>query len=139
MAFWKKAAASLPFRIAFAVFIPLLIVSGLLFRYYVGNPLVCLFHLITHLYCPGCGSGRALLALMHLDIGAALGYNALFVIFLLPLAYYLLKQYLRFVFQKDLLPFPELKNTVGYSIIIIFIVFGFLRNIPVYPFTLLAP
>ena len=139
MTFWKRAAQSLPFRIVFAVLVPLLVIAGLLFRYYVGNPLVCVFRLVTHLYCPGCGSGRALLALMHFDIGAALDYNVLFVIFLLPLAYYLLKQYLKFVFQKDLLSFPKLSGTVVSIIVVVFFLFWILRNIPVYPFTLLAP
>ena len=40
----------------------------------------CLFYLLTGLKCPGCGSQRAIHSLLHLDIAAAFGYNALLVI-----------------------------------------------------------
>lgn len=39
----------------------------------------CLFHVLTGLNCPGCGSQRALHALLNLDIRTAVGYNALMV------------------------------------------------------------
>lgn len=39
----------------------------------------CLFKVTTGLDCPGCGSQRALHALLRGDIGEAWGYNALFV------------------------------------------------------------
>ncbi len=139
MASFKKTVGSLPFRIAFGIVIPLLIIAGLLFRYYVGNPMICIFYELTHLYCPGCGSGRALLALLRLDIGGALSYNFFFVIFLLPIGYYLLKLYLKVVLRRDLLPFPRLNGAAGYVVIFLLFLFGILRNIPLYPFTLLAP
>lgn len=40
----------------------------------------CPIYLTTHLLCPGCGSTRALHALLHLDIQGALHYNALFTV-----------------------------------------------------------
>ncbi|MDR0844815.1 MAG: DUF2752 domain-containing protein [Tannerella sp.] len=40
----------------------------------------CPFLLLTGLKCPGCGSQRAIHALLHLDIGAAFCYNAFLVI-----------------------------------------------------------
>jgi Protein of unknown function (DUF2752) len=40
----------------------------------------CLFYAITHWLCPGCGSTRALHALLHLDVHSALHYNALFTL-----------------------------------------------------------
>lgn len=42
-----------------------------------GWPLQCPSHLITGLQCPGCGSQRALHALLHLDIAGAMQANAL--------------------------------------------------------------
>jgi hypothetical protein len=45
----------------------------------------CPFYLTTHWLCPGCGSTRALHALLHLDIQGALHYNALFTL-LFPVA-----------------------------------------------------
>jgi hypothetical protein len=38
----------------------------------------CMFYTTTHWLCPGCGSTRALHALLHLDVRSALHYNALF-------------------------------------------------------------
>lgn len=39
----------------------------------------CMLHALTGLDCPGCGSQRAIHALLHGDIGAALRANALLV------------------------------------------------------------
>jgi hypothetical protein len=40
----------------------------------------CPVYLTTHWLCPGCGSTRALHALLHLDLRTALHYNALFTL-----------------------------------------------------------
>lgn len=40
----------------------------------------CPIYLTTHWLCPGCGSTRALHALLHLDLRTALHYNALFTL-----------------------------------------------------------
>ncbi len=37
----------------------------------------CPFHTITGLYCPGCGSQRAIHDMMHLNIFEAINHNAL--------------------------------------------------------------
>ena len=47
---------------------------------------VCQFHRLTGLECPGCGATRALYALLHGNIPAALRDNALFVLTLAALA-----------------------------------------------------
>lgn len=64
--------------------------AGFLYLYFV-DPLVspfappCLFTAIFGVRCPGCGSLRALHALVHGDLKAALEFNAPLV-FVLPLA-----------------------------------------------------
>jgi Protein of unknown function (DUF2752) len=40
----------------------------------------CPIYLAIHWLCPGCGSTRALHALMHLELRSALHYNALFTL-----------------------------------------------------------
>ncbi|HEY2170075.1 MAG TPA: DUF2752 domain-containing protein [Candidatus Angelobacter sp.] len=45
----------------------------------------CPIYLTTHWLCPGCGSTRALHALLHFDVQTALHYNALFTL-LFPVA-----------------------------------------------------
>lgn len=47
----------------------------------------CLFNRLTGLYCPGCGSMRALHAALHGDFAPAVGFNAL-AVFLLPFIVY---------------------------------------------------
>jgi hypothetical protein len=47
---------------------------------------VCQFHLLTGLYCPGCGATRASYQLLHGNPVAALRDNALFVLCLPALA-----------------------------------------------------
>ena len=37
----------------------------------------CIFHALTGLWCPGCGTTRALHALAHGDVGGALAMNPL--------------------------------------------------------------
>jgi len=42
---------------------------------------LCLFNLLTHLPCPGCGMGRATLALFHGNIPLSFSYNILCIPF----------------------------------------------------------
>lgn len=130
---------SIPFRAAAGIGIPAVAFGGLWFLYRFGSRVPCLFHLLTGLYCPGCGSGRALEALLRLDIGAALGYNVLFVIALPLMAYYLLKQYIVLVFCRDPLPLFNISSWGIVAVPILLAAFWVLRNIPVSPFTWLAP
>ncbi|MDR2090189.1 MAG: DUF2752 domain-containing protein [Clostridiales bacterium] len=127
------------FRAVVGVAVPLAFVGGLLYLYFFGNPFVCVFHSVTGFYSPGCGAGRALSALLRLDIGAALSYNLMFVLVLPFIGYYFLSVYLNFVFGRTVIPL--VKVPVKYYIItlMVFVVFGIVRNIPVYPFTWLAP
>lgn len=71
----------------------LLLGAGLL--YYTYNPEStaifprCPFLVLTDLKCPGCGSQRALHALLHLDVADAFRYNAMLVLSL-PIIFLLL-------------------------------------------------
>jgi len=98
----------------------------------------CVFHTITGLYCAGCGSTRAIHHLLHGRILRAFSYNPLVVILLIPLGLYILN-HLRFVLWGKKWRTPEIRIRYVWILIIIIVLFWILRNMPYYPFTLLAP
>ena len=90
----------------------------------------CLFHEITNLYCPGCGITRMFLALFKLDFYQAFRYNPLvFILLILSIVYFLVKKIGKLNFK-----FP---NYIYYYLLFIVIIYGVLRNIPLFSF--LAP
>ncbi len=102
-----------------------------------GEGLLCLFYELTGLYCPGCGSGRAVIALLHGHVLEALSHNALFLIPGVPCGLLLAWEYLRFVFpglglKKTELPVWTARLALGMTA-----VFWLLRNLP--GFEVLAP
>lgn len=135
----NRVIASVPFRILAGIGLPLLVLIGAWILYTFGNPLICVFYQLTGLYCPGCGSGRASVALLHLDFAAAFGYNLLYMLLLPFIVYYLLKQYIILVFRKDVLPMFSIDGLAAKIVLVVILMFWILRNIPVFPFTLLAP
>jgi hypothetical protein len=98
----------------------------------------CMFHLLTGLYCAGCGSTRAIHYFLHGRIVKAFSYNPLVVILLVPLGFFVLN-HLRFVLWGKKWRIPEIKTKYIWLLIIIIFLYWILRNIPHYPFTLLAP
>lgn len=102
-----------------------------------GGRLLCVFYELTGLYCPGCGSGRAASALLHGDLAAALGHNALFTLLLLPCGAVLAREYLRFVFPGLGLRPLRLPAWVFGAAFGLIAAFWLLRNLP--GFAVLAP
>lgn len=101
-----------------------------------GNLPKCLFHELTGLYCPGCGGQRSLHALLHGHILAAISYNLLFVL-LMPLLVYFL---FRFISGKKYESSSFIyKAHFSSAVAIVFVSFWILRNIPMMPFSWLAP
>lgn len=131
---------SLKLRILTGVGIPLGILFLAVYALLFGKTPSCMFYELTGLLCAGCGSGRFMLALLHLDFYAAFRYNPLLFVSFPLISYYSAKLYISFVFGKDLLPFPKIKSRwVGIAATAIIIAYWILRNVPVFPFTLLAP
>lgn len=95
----------------------------------------CLFHALTELYCPGCGATRAVLALLQLDFIRAVRMNALFVLLALPILCILALEGLRGTLFFSI----RAHKLLGYGFLVAALAFTLLRNIPAYPFTLLAP
>jgi len=96
----------------------------------------CLFHEVTGFYCPGCGGQRSLHALLNGNFLLAIDYNILFIL-LLPFILYFM-----FVFitgKKYSGSSFIYKPYFSLVIAIIVVSFWVLRNIPVKPFSWLAP
>lgn len=127
-------------RIFIGLVCPVLVAAGTAYLYIHGNPFICIFNSLVGLYCTGCGSGRAAYDLIHGNIIEALDHNFLMIMFLPFIIYYLFKRYITIVINRDLLPSVYISHKMFVSIIIIIIIiFTIVRNIPIYPFSLLAP
>lgn len=96
--------------------------------------LPCLFHTVTGMWCPGCGATRALHALLHGQVEVAWGFNALFVVALLLAPPIALVARLRPGVAAGLRHPLALAALVA-----LLITFGVLRNLPLAPFSSLAP
>lgn len=99
----------------------------------------CIILKYTGLYCPGCGGTRATYYLAHGDLLKAFGFNQLYVIFLPFMAYLYILNFGIKINGKAIMPMPRMDLKFCIILIIIFIVFCVLRNIPFYPFNMLAP
>jgi hypothetical protein len=95
----------------------------------------CPFHALTGLYCPGCGTTRALHELLRGHPKEAFGLNPL----MLPLLGYSLLSYGVFETRGRPLPGALTSPFWGWSTFWIILAYWILRNIPLYPFPLLAP
>jgi len=103
---------------------------------YLANPETCVwlppcfFHSLTGLHCPGCGSTRALHQLLHGNVAGAVRLNPLTVVAVAAWAaggcWQPARQW-------------AAKPWVAWLIVTIVVAFGIVRNIPMYPFTWLAP
>ena len=98
----------------------------------------CLFHALTGWYCPGCGSARGLHQLLHGHVLTAFGLNPLMVLSLPFLSYGLISRIL-FLGTNRRLPSVFIPARWIWALLTVIILFWILRNIPHYPFTLLAP
>jgi hypothetical protein len=98
----------------------------------------CVFHRVTGLYCPGCGSTRALHHLVHGRIGEALRFNPLMVLSIPFLSYLWLREHVLPLLGR---PSGGLARStrMGWIVFAIVVSYWALRNVPVFPFTLLAP
>lgn len=98
----------------------------------------CLFNSITGYYCPGCGSQRAVHSLLHLDFAGVISYNFLFLPAALLIFYHYAHPFLNRIFKLKLPNVFYFKST-PFIILGVVIIFWILRNLPFYPFSVLAP
>ena len=124
-------------RILYGVLFPVFILIGCLCASGNGLSLPCMFRELTGLYCPGCGSGRSVAAILRGDWGEAFRYNPMLFLLGFPSMGVLIHEYIRVVFavpgMKPLVPPQWLLR----SAVAVLTVFWILRNIP--QFSFLAP
>lgn len=98
----------------------------------------CMMYQWTGLHCPGCGGTRAVHELSQGRLQDAVRMNALVILFLPILMAALVWQYFAYDQKK---PFFQLVTgpESAWAIAILVIGFGVLRNIPIAPFSWLAP
>ena len=117
-----------------------LVGAGVLLLVFDGDLLAilpgCPLFTATGFYCPGCGSTRALHALLHGRPGQALGFNPLAVISL-PLLMMWLWARLLGPGGSRITAYPD--RLSPHAIWILILLFWVLRNLDGYPFNLLAP
>lgn len=117
---------------------------ALLILYYAINPSTvnflpkCPLYLTTGFYCPGCGSQRATHHLLNFNFLGVAQQNVLYILGLLFIAYHFFIIAFNFVFKKNIYNYTYHPKT-PIIILIIVIIFWVLRNITIYPFSLLAP
>ena len=98
----------------------------------------CPFYWLTGCYCPGCGSLRALHQLVRGHLATALGLNPLMVLSL-PFVGYFFVSHARIVVTGRSLKAFFVRPVFIWVLLGVILAYWVLRNLPFYPFSLLAP
>ncbi len=99
---------------------------------------VCPLYRLTGFACPGCGLTRGFHALFHGDVITALDFNILIPVWTVVFAYVGISLLMLTVRGRGL-PMWATHPRFLWGFTILLVVFGLVRNLPVYPFTLLFP
>jgi len=122
----------------------LILGTGLAFLYFFVNPSSVIFfpkcplYVTTGIYCPGCGSQRATHQLLQFNLFGVLQQNILYFAGLIIIAYHGIITVLNLYLKKNIYNYLYHPKT-PIIILIIVIIYWILRNIPYYPFNMLAP
>ncbi len=125
----------------FFAFLAILILGYLYFKYDPINNLLfpkCPLYATTGVYCPGCGSQRATHSLLNFDISGVFKSNILFLPAMLIVGYHYSITVINKFIGKNYFSILD-KSNAPLVILVIVVLFFILRNIPVEPFTYLAP
>ena len=98
----------------------------------------CVFYALTGLHCPGCGTLRGLHQLLHGNLLAAFGYNP-YSMLVLPFIAYSFVSALLVTTRGKRLPTVFVHPALIWGLLATVVAFWALRNVPVFPFTVLAP
>jgi hypothetical protein len=98
----------------------------------------CLFNMATGLHCPGCGSTRCLHALVHGGLAQAMAYNPVLLLALPFLTLWAIRTGYEFWTGRSVRTWRP-PSWCLYVLAGLVVAFWVLRNIPIEPFTHLAP
>lgn len=98
----------------------------------------CPFKTLTGLYCPGCGSLRAVHQVLHGHFLAAIRLNPLMVVFVCTGVLIFIGLRLKGKNAERLRRVLS-GSSIGWAVLVVIVVYWFCRNVPFYPFTLLGP
>ena len=96
----------------------------------------CPFHALTGLFCPGCGSTRALHALLHGELAVAWSMNPLLML-LLPVLPLMAARAAGWQSGRIARAVASLGDARPWAVLVVG--YFILRNIPAWPFEALAP
>lgn len=99
---------------------------------------VCPLFSLTGFACPGCGLTRGFHSLFHGDIISAIDFNALIPVWVVIFGYVFVSMVLLAVRGRGLPMWPTRPKFLVVFLIVL-VVFGVARNIPVWPLTILFP
>ncbi len=132
-----KREISRPLRILLLAAPPVLAALVCLRVYRGGHVAVCAFYELTGLYCPGCGSGRAVYALLHGDWRGAFRHNWLLLPLGVPAGLVFLHEYARMLLPGLGLKPVRVPSRLAAGCCALIVLFWILRNLPAFAF--LAP
>lgn len=129
-------------RLTAGICAALVLLIGAVYLYYhnpIKYPIPCVLHELTGLYCPGCGAGRASYAILHGRFAEAFSFNPLMTVVLPLIVIYVAARVIDWVLTGENHIDSKINVKMLTWLLGIILVYGVIRNIPVFPFTLLAP
>jgi len=99
----------------------------------------CPFYSVTGIFCPGCGSQRAFHDLLHANVTGAADHNLLFVIAVPFILFSVVVTVNNLFHKKKMQQSLFYKAAFARAVLVCVLGFWIMRNIPLAPFTWLAP
>ncbi|MCQ2484835.1 MAG: DUF2752 domain-containing protein [Clostridia bacterium] len=93
-----------------------------------GFAIPCVFHLITGLQCPGCGTTRMLASLVRLDFRSAWHYNPVVLAMSPMIVCIIIRDTVQWI-KNGRTKSSKIENYILYVMFAVLVIFGIVRNI----------